>query len=114
MSHLNAEPLLTTERLIRDCYDECDRPAAVDEDVDVDLAALATAFSRRLRDAGMLVTPSQSERYARSLGLARPASRGALYWTTRAVFVTSTDQAPTFDCIFRDVFGAAGTPLRLA
>jgi uncharacterized protein with von Willebrand factor type A (vWA) domain len=71
----------------------------------LDLPAVAGALARRLRDAGMPVTPSQSERYARSLDLVNPRSRHALYWTSRAVFVTATRQLATFDRVFDDVFG---------
>ena len=115
MTSLTADPLLTTDRLIRDCYHACDGAAGAQlHDIVLDLPALAAAFGRRLREAGMDVTLSQCEQCARSLGLARPASRSALYWTTRAVFVTSSDQAATFDRAFRAVFGAVDAPRQVA
>ena len=73
----------------------------------LDLPALATAFSRRLRDAGMPVTTAQAEQYALSLALVKPSSNHALYWTTRAVFVTGQQQLTTFDRVFGDVFSSA-------
>ena len=73
----------------------------------LDVPALATAFSRRLRDAGMPVTTAQAEQYALSLALVKPSSRRALYWTTRAVFVTGRHQLTTFDRAFDEVFNSA-------
>ena len=73
----------------------------------LDVPALATAFSRRLRDAGLPVTTAHAEQYALSLALVEPSSRDALYWTTRAVFVTGQHQLTTFDRVFDDVFSSA-------
>jgi uncharacterized protein with von Willebrand factor type A (vWA) domain len=72
----------------------------------LDLPAFASVLSRHLRDGGMSVTTAQAEQYALSLELVEPSSGHALYWTTRAVFVTSHQQLPTFDRVFRDVFGS--------
>jgi uncharacterized protein with von Willebrand factor type A (vWA) domain len=77
------------------------------EDLQLDLPAVVGAFSQRLHDAGMPVTPSQTQQYARSLVLTKPVSRRRLYWTTRAVFVTGFIQLPTFDRVFREVFGSS-------
>jgi uncharacterized protein with von Willebrand factor type A (vWA) domain len=77
------------------------------EDLDLDLPAVVGAFSQRLHDAGMPVTPSQTQQYARALKLTKPESRRRLYWTTRGVFVTGFIQVPTFDRVFREVFGSA-------
>lgn len=76
------------------------------EDLLLDLPAVVGAFSQRLHKAGVPVTPWQSEQYARSLGLTQPVSLHQLYWTTRAVFVTSFQQVSTFDRVFREVFGS--------
>ena len=75
--------------------------------VALDLPAFASALSRRLRAAGIPVTPAQSAQFARSLDLVRPVSRRGLYWTTRAVFVTGQRQVETFDRVFADIFGRA-------
>jgi uncharacterized protein with von Willebrand factor type A (vWA) domain len=77
------------------------------EDLTLDLPAVVGAFSQRLHNAGMPVTPSQTQQYARSLVLTKPVSRRRLYWTTRAVFVTGFIQLPTFDRVFREVFGSS-------
>ena len=77
------------------------------EDLHLDLSAVVGAFSQRLHDAGMPVTPSQTQQYARSLVLTKPVSRRRLYWTTRAIFVTGFIQLPTFDRVFREVFGSS-------
>jgi uncharacterized protein with von Willebrand factor type A (vWA) domain len=72
----------------------------------LDLPVVATAFGRRLRDAGLPVTPAQAEQCVLSLALVKPTSRHALYYTTRAVFVTGPRQLATFDRVFSDVFDA--------
>ncbi len=74
-------------------------------DFDVDLPGLASAFSQRLHEAGVPVTPSQAEQYTRALKLAKPVSRRRLYCTTRAIFVTGFQQVPAFDKVFGQVFG---------
>ena len=74
-------------------------------DFDVDLPGLAGAFSQRLHEAGVPVTPSQTEQYTRALKLTKPVSRRRLYCTTRAVFVTGFQQVPAFDKVFGQVFG---------
>lgn len=75
-------------------------------DFEVDLPGLASAFSQRLHEAGVPVTPSQTERYTRALKLTKPVSRRRLYCTTRAIFVTGFQQVPAFDRVFAEVFGA--------
>jgi uncharacterized protein with von Willebrand factor type A (vWA) domain len=78
--------------------------------LNVDLAALAVGIGQRLHEADMPVTPAQSEQYARSLQLVRPRSRWELYHTTRAIFVTAVEDLPTFDRVFRELFGLPGEP----
>ena len=69
----------------------------------------SSAFSQRLHEAGMPVTPSQTAAVrALARSLTKPVSRRRLYWTTRAVFVTGFIQVPTFDRVFREVFGSRG------
>jgi uncharacterized protein with von Willebrand factor type A (vWA) domain len=74
-------------------------------DFEVDLPGLASAFSQRLHDAGVPVTPSQTEQYTRALKLTKPVSRRRLYCTTRAIFVTGFQQVPPFNRVFGEVFG---------
>jgi len=76
------------------------------ETIVLDLPPLAGAFSRRLHDAGVPVTPARAADFARSLGLTRPVSRRRLYAVARAVFVTDPAQRAAFDRVFREVFGA--------
>jgi uncharacterized protein with von Willebrand factor type A (vWA) domain len=76
--------------------------------LDLDLAALAGAFGQRLHDAGVSVTPDQSQRYALSLQLVKPATLRQLYFTTRSIFVTDPDELATFDRVFGEVFDPAG------
>jgi hypothetical protein len=75
-------------------------------DFDVELPGLASAFSQRLHEAGVPVTPSQTEQYARALKLTKPVSRRRLYCTTRAVFVTGFQQVAAFNRVFAQVFGS--------
>ncbi len=74
-------------------------------DFEVDLPALASAFSQRLHEAGVPVTPSQTEQYTRALKLTKPVSRRRLYCTTRAIFVTGFQQLSAFNRVFSEVFG---------
>ncbi|MDP9344946.1 MAG: VWA domain-containing protein [Actinomycetota bacterium] len=75
------------------------------ETLHLDLPALAGALSRRLLAAGLPVTPERSARFARALTLVRPITRGRLYWTARAVFVSDAAQVAAFDAVFFSVFG---------
>jgi uncharacterized protein with von Willebrand factor type A (vWA) domain len=76
----------------------------------VDVAALAAALGRRLRRAGVPVTPERSARFAAALELVPPATRSRLYWTARAAFVSAPDQAEAFDGVFAAVFDGALDP----
>ena len=76
----------------------------------LDLPAVASAFSRRLHDAGVPVTTERAARFAQALAVVRPISRRRLYWTARATFVTDRTQVPAFDSVFFGVFG--GGPRR--
>jgi hypothetical protein len=76
----------------------------------LDLPPLVGALSRRLHEAGVPMTPERSARLATALALVRPISRRRLYCTLRAVAVTDPLQAPLFDAVFAEVFGAAPAP----
>ena len=58
------------------------------ETIELDLPAVAAAFSRRLHEAGVPVTAERAAAFARALALVRPISRRRLYWTARAVLVS--------------------------
>jgi uncharacterized protein with von Willebrand factor type A (vWA) domain len=73
--------------------------------VELDLAALAAAFGRRLHDAGVPVTPERAARFAEALTIVRPVARRRLYWTARATLVSDATQVRTFDAVFAEVFG---------
>jgi uncharacterized protein with von Willebrand factor type A (vWA) domain len=73
--------------------------------VGLDLPPLVGAFSRRLHDAGLPMTPGRSTAFADALRLVRPITRRRLYWTARAVFVSDHAQVSTFDSVFFSVFG---------
>ena len=49
------------------------------ETVELDLPAFASAFGRRLHDAGLPVTPARAVELARALALVGPESRRRLY-----------------------------------
>jgi uncharacterized protein with von Willebrand factor type A (vWA) domain len=75
------------------------------ETIDLDLPPLVGAFSRRLHEAGLPITPTRSADFARALTLVRPISRRRLYWTARGVFVSDPAQVKGFDGVFFSVFG---------
>jgi uncharacterized protein len=77
----------------------------VTETIELDLPPLAGALSRRLRAAGLPVTPERSAAFARALTVVRPLTRRRLYWTARGVFVSDRAQVAAFDAIFLAIFG---------
>jgi uncharacterized protein with von Willebrand factor type A (vWA) domain len=77
--------------------------------IELDLPALCGAFSRRLHDAGVPVTPERATAFARALTLTRPVSRRRLYCTARAVFVSDQAHMNAFDAVFGEVFGWGAT-----
>jgi uncharacterized protein with von Willebrand factor type A (vWA) domain len=74
------------------------------EPIHLDLPALVGAFSQRLHEAGLPVTPARSADMARALDLTRPVARRRLYWTLRSIVVTDPTQVPVFDAVFFGVF----------
>jgi uncharacterized protein with von Willebrand factor type A (vWA) domain len=74
--------------------------------IELDLAATAAAFERRLRDTGLPVGSDHAARFAAALAVTRPIARRRLYWTARAVFVSDRTQVAAFDAVFSAVFGA--------
>jgi uncharacterized protein len=80
--------------------------------IGLDLPALAVEFGGRLQDAGLPVGVDRCIAFAHALKLVRPISRGRLYWTARAAFVTERSQVSAFDAVFAEVFGGNGAPDR--
>jgi uncharacterized protein len=80
-------------------------PVFAVETIHLDLPAVAGAFSRRLHEAGLPLTPERASAFAHGLTLVRPVSRRRLYWTARAVFVSDHGQVRAFDAVFESVFG---------
>lgn len=76
----------------------------------IDLPALAGAFGRRLRGAGVPVSPERSAQFAHALSLAPPSNRRGLYWTARTVFVSGREQLPAFERVFAAVFDGLVDP----
>jgi uncharacterized protein with von Willebrand factor type A (vWA) domain len=76
----------------------------------VDVATLAAAFGRAIHDAGIPCSPERSVRFARALALAPPTSRARLYWTARAVFVSTRADVDAFDQVFARVFDGLEDP----
>jgi uncharacterized protein with von Willebrand factor type A (vWA) domain len=74
-------------------------------EIELDLPAVAGAFGRRLRDAGLPAGPERSVRFADALAVARPLARRRLYWIARAVYVSERTQVPVFDAVFGSAFG---------
>jgi uncharacterized protein len=73
----------------------------------LDLPAVASAFSRRLHDAGVPVTAERAAWFAQALGVVEPVSRRRLYWTARAALVSDRAHVRAFDDVFFSVFGAS-------
>lgn len=71
----------------------------------VDLAAFATALSRRLRVAGVDVDLTRTEAFTRAL-IAVPPGQSArqLYWCARVCLVRREADLAVFDRVFADVF----------
>ncbi len=76
------------------------------ETIELDLPALASAFSGRLHEAGLPVSVERAAAFTQALTLVEPVARRRLYWTARAVFVSDPSQVKAFDAVFRAVFGA--------
>jgi hypothetical protein len=72
----------------------------------LDLPAVASAFSRRLHDAGVPVTTERAAWFAQALAIVEPISRRRLYFTARAAFVSDRAHVRAFDHVFFRVFGA--------
>ena len=75
------------------------------ETIELDLPPLVGAFTQRLHQAGLEVTPARTADLARALNLVRPVSRRRLYWTARAVLVSDPTQVAAFDGVFFSIFG---------
>jgi uncharacterized protein with von Willebrand factor type A (vWA) domain len=69
-----------------------------------DVAAFAARLGRKLRAAGLSVTPERSARFARALQLHPPVDRAALYWDARLSFVSAQADVAVFDAVFAAVF----------
>jgi uncharacterized protein with von Willebrand factor type A (vWA) domain len=80
------------------------------ETIHLDLPPLVGAFSRRLHERGVSVTPGRTAHSARALILVRPITRRRLYWTARAVFVSDPAQGQAFDDVFFSIFGSRESP----
>ena len=76
------------------------------ETIHLDLPPLVGAFSRRLHDVGVAITPGRAADFARALTLVRPITRRRLYWTARGVLVSDPAQVEAFDAVFSSVFGS--------
>jgi len=71
----------------------------------VEAAALAVGFMTALRRAGLPTSPDRAARLAAAFRLVPPDARERLYWTSRVVLVSSSEQVPVFDAVFDAVFG---------
>jgi uncharacterized protein with von Willebrand factor type A (vWA) domain len=78
------------------------------ETIQLDLPAVAGAFSQRLHQAGLPMTAERTASFTQALTLVEPIARRRLYWTARAVFVSDPSQVRAFDAVFAAVFGARG------
>jgi uncharacterized protein with von Willebrand factor type A (vWA) domain len=81
-------------------------PSFTLQTIHLDLPAVAGAFSRRLREAGVPITAERAARFTHALTLVQPITRRRLYWTSRAALVSDLAQVKAFDSVFHSVFGA--------
>src|SRR5207248_2876785 len=81
------------------------RVRGASETLELDLPALAGAFTQRLHEAGLPVSVERAIAFTRALTLTRPIARRRLYWTARAVFVSDRAEVKAFDRVFWSVFG---------
>ena len=72
----------------------------------LDAPALASAFGRALREAGVPATPERCVRFVRALEVVAPGRRDELYWAARVTFVCAREQVSAFDRVFAAVFDA--------
>jgi uncharacterized protein len=77
---------------------------------DISGPRLAVAFGRRLRGAGVPITPDRAARFARALALVGPLDGPRVYWAGRATLVSAHDQIAAYDRVFATVFGGAADP----
>jgi uncharacterized protein len=73
----------------------------------IDRAAFSTAFSLRLRDAGIAVGFSSMAAFTRALSACAPVSLSRLYWTARISLVRRMADLELFDAVFAAVFDDA-------
>ncbi|MEU1540320.1 VWA domain-containing protein [Actinacidiphila glaucinigra] len=73
-----------------------------------DTAEFGGRLGGALRRAGLPVTPERTVCFLRSLRLAPPVDREALYWTARLAFVTDRELIAPFERVFAAVFGGPG------
>ncbi len=70
----------------------------------VPTAGFAAGFATALRRAGLPASPDRAVWLAAAFEVVTPSTRDRLYWTSRAVFVTSREQLSVFDAVFASVF----------
>jgi uncharacterized protein with von Willebrand factor type A (vWA) domain len=79
----------------------------------VDVAAFATALSRRLRESGLDVGLTSTESFARALAAVPIGSPASLYWCARLTLVRAERDLAVFDRVFADVFDVATSDERI-
>ncbi|CAN5828980.1 VWA domain-containing protein [soil metagenome] len=70
------------------------------------LSLILVRFGRRLRQEGVAVAPTIAADLAATVDAVGLVSGEDTYFAFRSVCVTSVEQIPTFDRVFREVFGA--------
>ena len=75
------------------------------ETIELDVPPLASAFGRRLHDAGVPVTPAGAVERPGRWPSSDPSAGRRLYHTARAVLVSDQASLPAFDRVFAEVFG---------
>lgn len=78
----------------------------------IEAAAFSAAFVTAIRRAGLSASPDRAARLAEALQLIPPVQLEQLYWTCRAVLVSTREQVPLFDAVFAAVFRGAAASAR--
>ncbi|HEY8474449.1 MAG TPA: VWA domain-containing protein [Natronosporangium sp.] len=78
-----------------------------DPPIPADIATVAARFAAELAAAGVAVGPERSERFARAVLVAQPATTRQLYWCALATLVADPADVPILARVFQATFAAA-------
>lgn len=77
----------------------------------VDVAVFVAALTGKLRDAGVDVCLTATDRFGQALQVCPPSSTSSLYWLARTSLIHDREDFPIFDEVFAAVFDSDGLPI---